>query len=344
MFLFFINFSFSLKNREINESLTKMGFDAIDSYYEATNSHKTSPVILSMRWSNLEKQFHHFIFGASIAFALNRTLQVEMLKYPVTNPQPEPYFDFSPFDKPGDYMSEKYARLRIDMYFPCKTKDQITKYDETRPILIRNYDIVTSLYSSHFLNPILYKNFEYRAAYFFARKYLLKNTQHLEEVYKDFIGVEISTYFIREKELKTVDHIFSIFQKYLNQLYDKKTTKYVFVTYNNTLFSKLIKKEYPSAIILDPDYDGFSILCSCKTVVGTYRSDFTAAVSLSRDTPGYLIDYVTDNLITQSTSLSGIISPFNSKFDVLPNMVNMKLKGCKDNEDELQQVLNTFVL
>ena len=343
MFIFFICFSISLKQCEINESLRVKGFSAIDSYDSQMKLQKMAPVIISMRWNSIEEQFHHFIFGASIAFALNRPIQIEMLKFPITGQQPQPFFDYTQFDAPGDYMSENYTRLRVDTYFPCRNKTDITKADSSRPILIRNYATIETVYSSHLLSPILYKSFEYRAAYFFSRRYLLKNTEQLEEQYKDYVGVDINKYYIKNKDYLRPDRVFNIFRKYLNQHFDKRTTKFVFLTFDDSLFTTLIKSEYHSAIILTHDYRGFSTLCSCKMFVGTYRSDFSSAVSLSRDKPGFLIDYVYDNIIEQTTSLSGIVSPYIGSVEELPNLINSKLKGCKDNSEELQQVINTFV-
>ena len=54
-----------------------------------------SQIIISMRHQSLEAQLQHLVYGISLAYALNRSLIVEVRDYPLSKTQPKQRFNVS---------------------------------------------------------------------------------------------------------------------------------------------------------------------------------------------------------------------------------------------------------
>lgn len=294
-------------------------------------------VIVSMRWSRLDEQISHFLFGAAIAYALNRSLKVEMRRYPLHKKQPEFQFRMKGII-PERVELKSFARLRVARELFCKTQKEL-EGNSSVPILIRNYDDISSLYGNHFIGGRLTELFGIHAGYFLLRHYI-----DLPEVKsgKGVLGVEVQSFDAAQKmgHMRNAKLLAANFSKAIESLTSGKKNLKVHVMTNDTEILKHMKslRQLPNNI------EGFAKLVNAEYFLGTYRSKVSTLVNLMRGKKSLLLNTDNGNVLQMSNYQAGILSPFDQNVEEFEFTVNEKLRMCSDNLENLRTILHHFVL
>lgn len=293
-------------------------------------------VIVSMRWWRLDEQISHFLFGAAIAYALNRSLKVEMRRYPLHKKQPEFKFRMKGI-VPERVELKSFARLRVARELFCKTQKEL-EGNSSVPILIRNYDDISSLYGNHFIGGRLTELFGIHAGYFLLRHYI-----DLPEVNsgKGVLGVEIQSFDAAQTmgHMRNAKRLAANFTSAIESLTNGKNLE-VHVMTNNTKILKHMKSvgELPNNI------EGFANLVNAEYFLGTYRSKLSTLVNLMRGKKSLLLNTDNGHVLEMSNYQAGILSPFDQNVEEFEFTVNEKLRMCNDNLENLRTILHHFVL
>lgn len=305
-----------------------------------SNLNPKSFLIISMRKETLEEQYSHFIFGAALAYALNRSIKIEMRNYPLSKAQPTFKFEFNGIT-PGLVEVEKFRRLRISREFYCKTEQEL-KGDPNIPILLRNYDEITTIYGNHFLSSRMKELFGMHAAYFLSNYYLKQNEVNVKA---DSIGIDARSFgsVRKNKFYKDPKKITKYFNQSIAAL-DKDKKLNIYIVSNNTQIATTLQSVLWNSKIVDDDATGFWTLVGCKTFVGTYRSRNSNAVQMTRGVAGYLVSTSFGECKQMSNSQSGILSPYLQNVEDVEYTTNEKIRGCRDNIDEIRELLDIFIL
>jgi sulfur transfer complex TusBCD TusB component (DsrH family) len=300
-----------------------------------------SHVIISMRWSSLEDQLGHFLFGAALAHCLNRSLLIEMRRYPLSNPQPPMLLKFRDLqvklvDPPV------FSRLRISREFYCKQEEDFRTDAPSIPILIRNFDDMASLYGNHFLAKKLRSMFGYHAGYFLAHHYLNLSNEKLP--WKSSLGVDARSFAAarRMKHLRDANLLAGNFSNVIKTL--RKQNMGVYIMTNDTVMARGIGKISSDFKVSEDSWEAFTGLLQVNAFLGTYRSKLSYAVNMLRGVPGHMLNTDNGDLMEMSNSLAGLLSPYIQDVEDCEMTVNEKLRGCKDNIDDLREILTRFIL
>jgi hypothetical protein len=113
---------------------------------------------------------------------------------------------------------------------------------------------------------------------------------------------------------------------------------------NDTQIAALLRNKIPSAQVLPEDARGLAGLVSASEFIGTYRSKLSVHVNTMRARRGSLVNTDTGDLLEMGNSQAGTLSPYMQDVEDVEFTVNERLRGCKDNIDDLRDVLRTFVL
>ena len=356
----FLNLPFSILNTEGNiKNNSEITIDEINKAYEAFKYplNQDSFVIVSSRFESIEDQFHHFIFGTAIGYALNRSIKLEMRRYSESGEQPKWHLKFKNITgndfNIGLYDTNNFMRLRVARELFCKNESYFQTDDPSIPILIRNFDDITTLYGNHFIGQRLRKLFGIHAVYFLAHHFLdklpLNYVSKESENHQKVIGVEayIFSNVYRMKALKDEQMIESHFINALERIDPLKESKIVLFT-NSKKLSKLLENSLADykkdLIVLTDEERGFESLISVDFFIGTYRSKFSQAVNSIRGEAGILVNTNTGDIIPMSNSQTGTLQPFIQDIEDIPYTINEKLRGCEDNINELREILDVFVL
>jgi hypothetical protein len=272
-----------LQSTEINESMIRKAHEAMKAPRDP-NSH----VIISMRWNSLEEQLAHFIFGAGLAYALNRSIVVEMRHYPLTKEQPPIYLKFRDLN-PELTDPPVFQRVRISREFYCKGESDFRTDSPSIPLLVRNFDDVTGLYGNHFIAQKLKERFGYHAGFFIAYRHLDLSG---EKGWEKTIGVDARSFanVRRMKHLKEGKLIAGNFTRALaNFKFNKGKVGYDVMT-NDSVVEGAIRQKYKNVRVLSHSWKSFVDLVHCDVFVGTYRSKLSTAVNMLRAARGYLLN------------------------------------------------------
>lgn len=359
LFFIFCFISSSISEKKINElnlPTWSLGYQNISDISEIspkeikkayqTFSYPLNPkseIIVSSRFSNLEEQFNHFIFGTALAYALNRSIKLEMRHYPLSEEQPEFHFQFQNIDEPKLQDPDSFKRIRVARELFCKNESYFQTDSPSIPILIRNYDDISSLYGNHFIGSRLRSLFGIHAAYFLSHHFIKLTKPKLSDTY--VIGVDARTFdsVHRMKTLKDPKSIVKDFTSFLTKIDPDKKHKILIVSNNKNVLDGLQKSLWNVEKCTD-DINGFTKLVASKIFVGTYRSKFTQTVNLMRGVPGFLVNTNTGDVINMTTSQTGVLQPYFQDVEDAEFTVNEKLRGCQDNIEDLRIVLDNFVL
>jgi hypothetical protein len=320
---------------ELNESLIRR---AAETFRYPLNPN--SQLIISMRWTTLEDQLSHFIFGAALAFALNRSIRVEMRRYPLAGPQPDFFFALRGISM-GLIDPPVFSRLRIARELYCKSQTDLETDLPSIPILVRNFDDISALYGNHFVGRRLRELFGFHAAFFIANRFVALP----ERSRKGTVGVEVKS-FVRSrrmKHLRDVDLIVANFTMAIGKIVDPAKERIVVVS-NDTKIADRLKKSWPNVEVMAEDARGLAELIGAREFIGTYRSKLATHVSTLRGRKGWLVNTDTGDLMEMGNSQAGILSPYIQDVEDVEFTVNERLRGCADNIDDLRDVLRTFVL
>lgn len=365
-FLFFILWIYSScisseKIKKLNLPIWSLGYQDISNISEIspkevkkayqTFSYPLDPnnsIIVSSRFSKLEEQFNHLIFGTALAYALNRSIKIEMRHYPLSEEQPQFHFQFQNLNEPKLYDPDSFKRLRVARELFCKNESYFQTDSPSIPILVRNYDDISSLYGNHFIGTRLRSLFGIHAGYFLSNHFIKLDQNKALSSSKDsdnVIGIDARTFedVHRMKTLKNVKSIAQNFISFIEQIDPKKKSQILIVSNNNKLLNELQKKLWNAETSTD-DITGFTKLVGSKIFIGTYRSKFSQSVNMMRGVPGYLINTNTGDVINMSTSQTGVLQPYFQDVEDAEFTVNEKLRGCSDNIEDLRIVLDNFVL
>lgn len=362
-FLFFILWIYSScisseKIKKLNLPIWSLGYQDISNTTEIspkeikkaynTFSYPLNPnsnIIISSRFSNLEEQFNHFIFGTALAYALNRSIKLEMRHYPLSDSQPEFHFQFQNLDEPKLYDADSFKRLRVARELFCKNESYFQTDSPSIPILVRNYDDISSLYGNHFIGSRLRSLFGIHAAYFLSHHFIKLDTTKVVKSDSDVIGIDARLFSSvhRMKTLKNAKTIISNFTSFLKQIDPEKKCKIVIVSNSDEVLNGLQKKLWNVEKSTD-DINGFVKLVGSKIFVGTYRSKFSQSVNMMRGVSGFLVNTNTGDVINMSSSQTGVLQPYFQDVEDAEFTVNEKLRGCTDNIEDLRVVLDNFVL
>ncbi|OHT08557.1 hypothetical protein TRFO_22900 [Tritrichomonas foetus] len=313
------------------------------SYPLNPNSH----VIISSRFSTIEEQFNHFIFGAAIAYALNRSIKLEMRNYPLTKKQPEFLLKFKEI-KPKLYETDNFFRLRVAREIFCKNETYFLTDSPSIPILIRNYDDITTLYGNHFIGSRLRSLFGMHAVYFLAHHFFEINPPQKSssnDNQKYIIGIEarVFDHVHRMKTMKDPKSVGKNFTNVINNHVIDKKSRFVLFT-NNHDTSKILRKSLTNVQECKNPHECFSELVNANVFIGTYRSKYAQIINMARGVPGLLVNTNTGDVINMSNSQAGVLQPYLQDVEDAEYTVNEKLRGCLDNIEELREILEIFVL
>jgi hypothetical protein len=323
---------------ELNESLIRRAAAAFSAPLDPA-----SHVIVSMRWAALEDQLGHLIFGSALAYALNRSIKVEMRRYPLHRPQPAFLLKFrglapAPADPPD------FQRLRIARELYCKSRADFETDAPAVPILIRNFDDISALYGNHFVGGRLRELFGFHAALFLGHR-LVDFSTFSKGTGGNTIGVEAKS-FVRARRMKHLKDPILIagnITKAIRSVPESDKAKILLLT-NDTQIAKFIRSEFDHVEVLSEDFTGLGRLIGARHFVGTYRSKLSVHVNTLRARPGILVNTDTGDVLQLSNSQAGILSPYIQDVEDVEFTVNERLRGCKDNIDDLRDVLHRFVL
>jgi hypothetical protein len=323
---------------ELNESLIRGAAAAL-----SRPLNPSSHVIISMRWAALEDQISHLIFGSALAYALNRSIKLEMRRYPLHKPQPPFLLKFrgltpAPIDPPV------FHRLRIARELYCKSQSDFEPDSPSVPILIRNFDDISALYGNHFVGRRLREMFGFHAALFLGHHFI-DFSAFSKGIQKNTIGVEAKS-FVRSRRMKHLKDPILIagnITKAIRQIPDSENARILLLT-NDTQIVKHIQKAFNQVEVLTEDWAGLARLIGAKHFVGTYRSKLSVHVNTFRARPGILVNTDTGDVLELSNSQAGILSPYLQDVEDVEFTVNERLRGCMDNIDDLRDVLQRFVL
>ena len=301
-----------------------------------------SYIIISSRFSTFEEQFNHFIFGSALAYALNRSIKIEMRHYPLSQPQPQFLFEFQNLNKPQLIDTDSYKRIRVARELFCKNESYFQTDSPSIPILIRNYDDITTLYGNHFLGQRLRKLFGFHSAYFLSN-YFINLTHQTNDQY--VIGINpINFNQVRKMtKMKNISLIVDNFVKTVQKVDPESKSQIVIVSNDQDLANQL-KERLVNAVILENDIEGVSKLVAAKTFIGTYRSKFSQSINMMRGVPGYLVNTNSEDVIIMSNSQTGVLQPYYQDVEDVEFTINEKLRGCEDNIDDLRYILDNFIL
>lgn len=299
------------------------------------NSH----IIISMRWTKLEDQINHFVFGAALAYALNRSIIVEMRRYPLDKEQPSFLIDFKDI-KPALYETSTFHRLRIARELFCKDRAELEPMTREVPILVRNFDDISSLYGNHFVGTRLREMFGMHAFFFLAHRYIKMD---LTQEIPNSLAVDARSFpnVKRMKHLKDAGQIAKNFTNVIKKADHKG--RLIIVTNDQKVTDKLQKK------FTKAEFSGDSMDSLCKMVtsskfIGTYRSKISTIVNMLRGEKSDVLNTDTGDIVDLSNSQAGVLSPYLQDVEDAEFTVNEKLRGCSDNIQDLREVLKTFVL
>lgn len=304
-------------------------------------------IIVSSRFSKLEEQFNHFIFGTALAYALNRSIKLEMRHYPLSEDQPQFHFQFQNLDEPKLYDPDSFKRLRVARELFCKNESYFQTDSPSIPLLVRNYDDISSLYGNHFIGTRLRSLFGIHAGYFLSHHFIKLDQSKavLSKENSNVIGIDARSFdeVHRMKTLKDSKSIVNYFTSFISKIDPSKKSQILIVSNNKKVLNGLKKNLWNVETSTD-DIDGFTKLVASKIFIGTYRSKFSQTVNMMRGVPGFLINTNTGDVINMSTSQTGVLQPFYQDVEDAEFTVNEKLRGCEDNIDDLRIVLDNFVL
>jgi len=317
-------------NITISESIFPKAFQFMK------DSKRNGSVLISMRWESIADQIHHFLFGASIAYALDRSIVVEMKKYPLEMQQPTLKL---PLIGVGTKVSpnSNFTRVNVVREFQCKNWEQIVGSDPSNVLIVRNYDPITSVYSNHVLSAILKEKFETHAPFFILRHHLKPSIPKSDP----YLAIDCQYFNTRRmKSMSNITHIINLF----GNLIKKSSYNRIIISTNNQHMQATLKNTFPDAEVLSESEESFWKLVGASSFIGTYRSKFSMAVSYARGVPNTLVDTLTSNIFLQSSYLSGVLSPYVQDIEDLDWTTNEKLRICDNNIDDLRDILNDYVL
>ena len=290
-------------------------------------------VIISMRWWNLDEQISHFLFGAGIAYALNRSILVEMRRYPLFQTQPKLQFQLNGIT-PEQINPPAFTRLRVAREFFCKSEVEL-EGNSSDPLLIRNFDDISSLYGNHFIAKRLKSLFGMHAGYFLLHHYV-----QLPEVFEEgeFLGVEIHSFETAKKAAHMQDPAL-ITGNFSAAVETLRSVRVCAMSNDPRVVEKMEQIK-----VLPNDISGFAQLVRAKYFIGTYRSRMSNLVNMMRGRKGMMLNTDTGHILEMSNYQAGVLSPYEQNVEELEFTVNEKLRGCSDNIEELREVLHHFVL
>jgi hypothetical protein len=320
---------------EINESLI---LRAVEAFRYPLNPNRQ--LIISMRWTTLEEQISHFVFGAALAFALNRTIKIEMRRYPLSGPQPPFLFDFRDL-VPARVDPLNFTRIRISREFYCKSAED---FETAAPIVVRNFDDISALYGNHFIGEKLRELFGFHAGFFLAHRFV-NLSGYWKIARRRRVGIEAKSFMgsRRMEHLKDGRLIASKFISAVHQIANPAKYQIVVVT-NDTTIAKEIRRNQTTVKVMGEDCAGLARLIEAEKFIGTFRSKLSVHVNAMRAVPGWLLDTDTGKLLKMSNSQAGVLSPYVQDVEDSEFTLNERLRGCTDNIDDLRDVLQTFVL
>jgi hypothetical protein len=266
-----------------------------------------------------------------------------MRRYPLSQQQPRFLLRFRDL-KPKLFETETFSRLRISRELYCKTESDFRNESPSIPILLRNFDDISALYGNRFVSSRLVKLFGYHAALFLCHHFI-DFSSFSESVPKASLGIEAHSFARarRMAHLRDAGQIVANFSRVLRQLVKPEQYK-IYVMSNDTTITSQFRKQFPNVQIVTEDTNGLAALVHCSLFVGTYRSRLSNAVNMMRAVPGFLLNTDTGDLLNMSNSQAGVLSPFIQDVEDVEFTVNERLRGCKDNIQELRKVIDTFVL
>jgi hypothetical protein len=295
-----------------------------------------------MRWTAIEDQLSHLIFGAALAYSLNRSLHLEIRRYPLAKPQPPLLLtlrDLAP--RPTD--PPTFMRLRIARELYCKSESDFRTDSPSIPILVRNFDDISALYGNHFVAGRLRDMFGLHAAFFLAHH--LIDLPAAASAAKKTLGVEARS-FTRSRRmahLRDAALIIGNFTRAIQKVVNPARYR-IFVVTNDTVIGMGLAKTLPNVEVLQDNMEGLATLVNAQVFIGTYRSKLSAAVNMMRGRAGWLLNTDTGDLMQMSNSQAGLLSPYIQDVEDVEFTVNERLRGCKDNIGDLREVLRNFVL
>jgi hypothetical protein len=146
------------------------------------------------------------------------------------------------------------------------------------------------------------------------------------------------------KHLKEGKLIAGNFTRALASFKFKKVKVGYDVMTNDSVVEGAIKEMSKNVRILASSWKSFVNLVHCDVFVGTYRSKLSTAVNMLRAVRGYLLNTDTGDLMEMSNSQAGLLSPYVQDVEDCEFTVNERLRGCRDNIDDLREILQRFVL
>jgi hypothetical protein len=293
-----------------------------------------------MRWTTLEDQVSHLLFGAALAYALNRSIRVEMRRYPLTKPQPQFLFEFRNV-VPALIDPPAFSRLRISRELYCKSRADLETDAPSIPILVRNFDDISALYGNHFVGRRLRELFGFHAALFLTH-HLINLPAPAKTAGAD-IGVEAKS-FVRSRRMKHLKESDLIAANFSQAISAAQANARIVIVTNDTQIGYLLQKKFPKAEVLFEDAQGLAELINAREFIGTYRSKLSVLVNTMRAKRGRLMNTDTGDLLEMGNSQAGMLSPYVQDVEDVEFTVNERLRGCRDNIDDLRDVLRTFVL
>jgi hypothetical protein len=323
---------------ELNESLIHRASEAFR-YPLNPDRH----LIISMRWTSIEDQISHLIFGAALAYALNRTILVEMRRYPLSKPQPNFLFPFRNLT-PALIDPPFFSRLRIDREFYCKSQTDFEPHSSPIPLLLRNFDDVSALYGNHFIGRRLRDLFGFHASFFLSHHFIdLSAVAPTSK--RPIIGIDARSFVLsrRMPHLRKSSLIGANFTSAIHRIVNPLNYRIWLVT-NATKIAAFIQNKFEHVTVISDDGIGLAKLIAAKVFIGTYRSKLSLHVNSMRARPGWLLNTDNGDLLEMSNSQAGVLSPYVEDVEDIEFTVNERLRGCKDNIDDLRDVLQTFVL
>ena len=290
-------------------------------------------IVVSFRWNSFEQQFHHFIYGAALAYALNASFSLDMSLYPINMPQPPFLLKFKrPVTQTIGRNFSGFRRLRVARETYC------SDIDTSRPLLIRNYEQIYSLYSNHKIATRLRSMFGMDAAFHIAHSYLdVKDPQEDGSIFIEASAMEA-------RKMKNIASPEKIAQTVANTIKQLNTTgKRIIIYTNKKTVQSSISRVVKSAKFVN-SINSINGAMTAETFVGTFRSQLANAINLIRGKSGYLMDTETQTVIKQRVYTAGILSPFKQDVEDTDVTINERLRPCADNYADLRGVISTFSL
>jgi len=295
-------------------------------------------LIISMRKNTVVEQYHHFIFGAALAYCLNRSIIVEMKHYPLTKEQPKFYFSILNQNN-GLANYDLFYRFGINRETYCKNETELYHPYNTS-ILLRNYHQIFAIYGNHYLSHQIQQKFGMHAEYFLAHHYLKPppHAFHFPDLEpqnsKPLLCVDIEVLNLNGMpEMQNVTAIVNNFTSFIQQLNKDDKYKVVIASGSQKVLSEIKKNENfkdNAYINLDNEEIRASFLWEVQNVdlfVGTFRSQYSSMISTLRGRSGYLVDTYAGRLIKQNNYQAGRVSPFKQNFEGDEWTLNNALRG-----------------